>query len=208
MARNAAALGAGWRPTEVHPLAAIFPRMSEDELNALAEDIKQNGLIHPIVIGPDGELVDGINRLAACDRAGVEPRFQQLNGQDVAAFIVSANLNRRNMNEGQKAIALAKIYPEAKKGRPKAGNVGNFNIDRGLLSHARDIVAHSTKLADDVLYHGKRFDHALQEVRRAEQGRQANDAQMAELNKYSSVIAAMVTDGRQALWLLPTDTGH
>jgi disulfide oxidoreductase YuzD len=51
------------RELKVHPLIDLFPMMSEEELADLAEDIKANGLIYPIVI--DGDvLIDGRNRLA------------------------------------------------------------------------------------------------------------------------------------------------
>jgi hypothetical protein len=47
----------------------------------------------------DSILIDGRNRLPAC------------NGEDNAAVIVSANLKRRNLMPGQRAIALAFSYP-------------------------------------------------------------------------------------------------
>jgi hypothetical protein len=37
-------------------------------------------------------LIDGRNRLKACEIAGVAPTFRDLNGEDPVAFIVSANL--------------------------------------------------------------------------------------------------------------------
>jgi ParB-like chromosome segregation protein Spo0J len=61
---------------EVHPLAALFPMMSDDELADLAEDIKANGRIHPIVLDADGVLIDGRNRLRACELAAIEPEFE------------------------------------------------------------------------------------------------------------------------------------
>jgi ParB-like chromosome segregation protein Spo0J len=49
--------------------------LSEDELIELADDIAANGLYEAIKLDPTGEiLVDGRNREAACDIAGVEPR--------------------------------------------------------------------------------------------------------------------------------------
>src|SRR3954454_14399580 len=101
---------------DVHPAADIFPMMSEDELASMAEDILANGLIHPIVLDAEGVLVDGRNRLRACGMAGVEPTFRRLNGEDTEAFIVSANLARRNLNKAQQAMALAMIYPDGGKG--------------------------------------------------------------------------------------------
>src|SRR5689334_16914250 len=88
------------RPTTVHQLADLFPMMHEDELAELAEDILANGLLHPIIIDADGVLIDGRNRLVACEKAGVEPSYQQLDGHDATALIVSANLARRNLSKG------------------------------------------------------------------------------------------------------------
>jgi ParB-like chromosome segregation protein Spo0J len=90
--------------------------MAEDELAELAEDILTNGPLHPIIIDAEGVLIDGRNRLAACEKAGVEPVYQSLNGHEARAFIVSANLARRNLSRGQQAMALAMIYPEPEKG--------------------------------------------------------------------------------------------
>lgn len=44
----------------------------DDEMQELAADIEENGLIHPIVI-KGNVLIDGRNRLAACKIAGVNP---------------------------------------------------------------------------------------------------------------------------------------
>jgi hypothetical protein len=71
-----------WRDVlAVHPAADEFPMMGPDELRALGEDIKQNGLIHPIVLWAEDEaswernavyLLDGRNRLAAMEMVGLE----------------------------------------------------------------------------------------------------------------------------------------
>jgi hypothetical protein len=57
----------------------------------------------------------GRNRQRACQLAKVKPNYVELNGQDPAAYIVSANLARRNLSKGQQAMALAMIYPEPKR---------------------------------------------------------------------------------------------
>ena len=72
---------------KVHPVAEMFPMMTEEELDELAEDIKQNGLLNPIIKDKDDVLIDGRNRLEACKRAGVEPVFETLNGIEPAAYI-------------------------------------------------------------------------------------------------------------------------
>jgi hypothetical protein len=56
----------------VHPAALVFPEMSPADLDGLVEDIKQNGLAHPIVRTSEGVVLDGRNRLKACKIAGID----------------------------------------------------------------------------------------------------------------------------------------
>ena len=64
-----------WRDIlPVHPAADLFPMMTLDEITALGEDIKNNGLKQPIVLvkTPDGDaLLDGRNRLDAMASVGL-----------------------------------------------------------------------------------------------------------------------------------------
>ncbi len=67
-------------------MAALFPTLSAEELEELAADIKERGLIHPIVLDAEGRVLDGRNRLAACEIAEVEPRFTTYEGEDPGAM--------------------------------------------------------------------------------------------------------------------------
>jgi ParB-like chromosome segregation protein Spo0J len=92
----------------VFPVAALFPMIAADELAELAEDIRENGLQEPIVIAkPNGEwlLVDGRNRLAACQLAGITPHYRILDS-DPTAYVLSANVHRRHLTKGQQAMAV------------------------------------------------------------------------------------------------------
>jgi hypothetical protein len=189
---------------EVHPLAAVFPMMTDDELVDLADDIKANGLLHNIVLDADGRLVDGRNRLRACEIAGVEPTFDRLNGHDAAAFIVSANLARRNLTKGQQAMALAFIYPEpGKGGRGKVGaakeakKLGGFTDER--LRQARLILRHSRALAEDVLALRKAFDAALATVDEERAASQSAEAKLDMLRQFAPDLAELVAEGRLGL---------
>lgn len=137
---------------EVHPVAAIFPMMSAAELTELAEDIKGNGLIHPIKLSADGKtLIDGRNRLKACEMARVEPRFERLNGQDPVAYIWSANAERRQMTKGQLAMAWAKIYPDPEKGGRGKNSIATIGFSAQRLSHARTVLREAPDLVDQVI---------------------------------------------------------
>lgn len=79
----------------VHPAADRFPMLDEEALESLAADIEENGLVQPIVVDSNGRVIDGRNRLAACDIADVEPEFRIHDG-DPIAFVLGANVERRH----------------------------------------------------------------------------------------------------------------
>jgi hypothetical protein len=68
-----------WRALKVHPFAALFPPITGEEWSEFVADIKTNGLMEPCALDKEGTLIDGRNRLRACELAGVEPRFECLN---------------------------------------------------------------------------------------------------------------------------------
>ncbi len=88
-----------------HPDANIFPMLSDDELQQLANDIKANGLNRPVVMF-EGMVLDGRNRWTACQLAGVKPETTEFKGtkEQALAFVVSENVKRRHMNPTQLAL--------------------------------------------------------------------------------------------------------
>ena len=87
---------------EIHEYAALFPAATDAELQEMAEDIRKRGLLCPIIT-LDGKVLDGRNRLKACEMAEVTPRFQKYTGADPLADVVSWNLKRRHLTPSQQA---------------------------------------------------------------------------------------------------------
>ena len=91
--------------------------LPEAELRRLAADIQKRGLINPILLY-QGHVLDGRNRLAACQLAGVDPQFKAVDaeleerGVTALEYVVSLNLRRRQLNPGQQAMAAAAVLPE------------------------------------------------------------------------------------------------
>ena len=96
-----------------HRFANYFPMMTAPELEALAADIKENGLRHPIVLY-DKQILDGRNRHHACRLAGVEPTFITHEGDEASAraLVISLNVRRRNMTPAKRAVAAARALPD------------------------------------------------------------------------------------------------
>lgn len=114
-----------------HPLANLFPLLCEAELEALAQDIQDNGLHHAVVIF-DGQVLDGRNRLAACELAGVAPRFETFTGTDdeALALVISLNLQRRHLTTAQKAVLALQLLPHEQRLAEQRMHAGRPPSDR------------------------------------------------------------------------------
>jgi ParB-like chromosome segregation protein Spo0J len=94
-----------------HPICLLIPSADEDELQDLTDDIRAHGLIDPIVLF-EGMILDGRNRAAACERAGVVPHYVHFGGgrEDALILVISHNLKRRHLTK--QAIADALVAAE------------------------------------------------------------------------------------------------
>jgi N6-adenosine-specific RNA methylase IME4/ParB-like chromosome segregation protein Spo0J len=109
---------------EYHELANLFPLMDESQYSDLVADIKENGLLESIVLH-EGKILDGRNRYNACNDAGVEPNFVEYEGEDALSYVISLNLNRRHLNESQRAMIGARLANM--KGRRKVDEFSHFS---------------------------------------------------------------------------------
>ncbi|HMF54371.1 MAG TPA: ParB N-terminal domain-containing protein [Edaphobacter sp.] len=118
----------------VHPVCDMFPLMDGDEVENLRDDIEDNGLLHPIVVH-EGQLVDGRNRILACQQAKVKPHAVQWRDiykgtQTLARWIWSINAARRHLTTEQYLALQVEIQAweqrdAAKLKQVAAGQQGN-----------------------------------------------------------------------------------
>ena len=94
-----------------HPICLLMPSADEDELHSLIDDIRAHGLLDPIVLF-ENRILDGRNRAAACESAGVAPRYVEFQGarEEALMFVVSHNLKRRHLTK--QAIADTLVEAE------------------------------------------------------------------------------------------------
>jgi hypothetical protein len=128
-----------WRRfVKVHPAADVLPLMATDQLQELAEDIRQNGLKTQVVMFGDltlspksaAVLVDGRNRLDACARLGWpiidpdtgdwHPDFQRhvtgggLDHDTIVRDVVSWNIRRRHLTERERVDLALKVIEQGR----------------------------------------------------------------------------------------------
>lgn len=94
-----------------HPFAELFPLIQGAEFDALVADIKAHG-VREAIWTYHGQILDGRNRWRACEAAGIAHRpTREYEGDDPLAFVLSLNLQRRHLTEGQKAALALDLLP-------------------------------------------------------------------------------------------------
>lgn len=123
---------------ELHPLCALFPRLTGSEFESLKDDIRENGLREPIIIH-EGMILDGGNRYRACLETGIEPCFMKFGGVNFVSYVISANLHRRHLTPGQQAaiVASAQDWGKAQTvGNPQLRNVAQLDTAKDRSSQS------------------------------------------------------------------------
>lgn len=115
-------------------IANIFPLLHGAEFEALKADILENGLLEPIILHPDGSILDGRNRHRACIEAGVQPKFRTWDGNgSLVAFVVSKNLHRRHLTYDQQTgigLTLVPLFEKEAEERMLSG-IPAPNLEQG-----------------------------------------------------------------------------
>ena len=93
-----------------HPLSAEFGDMPSHEFNQLVQDIKRNGLNHPVLVWQN-QVLDGWHRYTACLKADVPPVIEEFDGDefDAVVRVTSDNMLRRHLNEAQRVSLVKKL---------------------------------------------------------------------------------------------------
>jgi N6-adenosine-specific RNA methylase IME4 len=140
--------------------------LPDAELRALADDIKANGLNHPIVMF-GAHLLDGRNRWRACEIAGVEVKLRDWQGTPAEAvrFVRSENMKRRDLTQSQKApiaIALDEMEAEAAGARMLRGTRDPAAILQ--QGRAAAIAADEVGVSERYVYEAKAIKKAAPEL--------------------------------------------
>lgn len=184
---------------KVHPVAEMFPLMPDDELEELAADIKANGLINPIVLDREGTLIDGRNRLEACQRASVAPVYTLLDRQDPVAFILSSNVNRRHLNKGQQAMIAAKVKPLSFNDKPRATLAKELKVASGYIGQAELVLQYASDLSDGVLSGAMALNAAYEIAQTRKKEANSDESKMLRLRREAKDLAEQVTEERLTL---------
>jgi ParB-like chromosome segregation protein Spo0J len=115
---------------------------------ALVEDIKERKQQEPIWLYED-KILDGRNRYRACQQLGIEVdvRTYHKHKSDPVSFVLSVNLHRRHLNEGQRAMVAAKLANldlganQHSEGTSTDAASKLLNVSRSSVDRARAVLA-------------------------------------------------------------------
>jgi ParB-like chromosome segregation protein Spo0J len=112
-------------------------------------DIRANGLLEPVIFH-DGRILDGRNRYRACQQLGIEPASQEFRGPDPLAFVISKNLQRRHLDESQRAMVAARLATLKQGARTDLAEISAMSQPQAAaaLNVSRGSVQHATKVID------------------------------------------------------------
>jgi len=166
-----------------HPLSALFERFDlvGEDLQALVDDIKHEGLLNPITTH-DGMILDGWNRFQACKLAKARPVFLSLApGLDPWEFVKGANMLRRHMPPAERlAVMLLKMQMDGgvPNGTPHDPSVKEIEKDlevgRGTAQRGAQIAKAHDPVLNEALADGRiSVDRAAQLAKLPKEERQA-----------------------------------
>lgn len=197
-----------------HPLAGLFPMLSDSEIAELADDICTFGQRVPIVV-LDGQVLDGRNRLAACKFAEIEPAFELYEGDDPLAFVLSHNLHRRHLTASQRAMVAAQIVDwenglnqhTGRANLPAHEAARRLSISERAVKAAKRIHDHGSHELVAAIHDGRVSVHAGEAISELEHAAQAEvlRAEEREIKRRAKEIRARQQRERHAVRLAHMD---
>ncbi|MFE0055312.1 ParB/RepB/Spo0J family partition protein [Streptomyces sp. NPDC059003] len=193
------------RPTiHFHPTILLFPELEEDDLKALADNIKEHGLLHPVVLDAGGRVIDGRNRLKACEIAGIAPSYTTHEG-DPDSYALSANIHRRNLTKGQMAMITAKACSLSEQGERSPGEQSSrslserLGISLGTVGKANVVLQHAPDLVDPVISGATGLNEAYAIAQENKAKANSAEVQLARLREEDPELADRVVEGALTL---------
>lgn len=123
---------------------SIAPDRQRKELTGiseLAESIRKLGLIHPIIVTPDGTLVAGERRLRAHEELGLTHILVQyttdLSREELEAIELEENVKRKSLTWKEEVLAVARLHALKQASDPEWTN----SLTAELLSVSPQVVA-------------------------------------------------------------------
>jgi Predicted transcriptional regulators len=170
------------------------------DIDLLAKSIKEIGLLHPIVINENNELIAGVRRLEACKKLGwADTPVTIINLEDIKRGEYDENAYRKHFLPSE-MVAIAKaLKPEAdreaeeriKEGRKEGGKTAGRSRKKDDSSRESFTRAKKEKRARDEI-----GEYVGVSGRTLEKAEEIMEAAEKEPEKYQSIVEKMDKEKR------------
>jgi hypothetical protein len=152
-------------------LAELFPYYEAND-EEFEESIRKNG---QLVAGKkyEGKILDGRRRERACLKQGIEPKFEEWDGNGSKVDVILSLNCRRHLSESQRAMVAARAitkYKEEAHERMLAGKAADppRHDEEGGKGEAADLVARKVGVDRDLVYKAQTvLKNGIPELRQA-----------------------------------------
>lgn len=143
--------------------ARFFKALTEEEMNSLVENIRANGIHDPLIAKRNKTLISGHNRLEAAkilDLTHVPVRYllDEMTEQEEVRFIISDNLLRRHLSNGEKIDLYRMLFPDFDKRIAVRNGVDSVHTPEVKPLPAKEIAQATGQTKEAVQKQLQRFD--------------------------------------------------
>lgn len=112
----------------------FLPDLNDEQFEALKDDIKRRGQLYPVLKDENGLVIDGRQRLRACEALGIKPKTEVAKGidaSDAEALSRTLNTKRRQLDVATlRGIATAMFH----QGFKNKDIADQLNLSEGRVS--------------------------------------------------------------------------
>ena len=165
---------------KTHPVTDLYP-LNQEDVDAIAADIKANGQKLPILTLGDGRIVDGRNRYMACQKLGLTPKTEciengkPLSDEELVTIARSHNGKRRQLSKLQVACITAlewkMLHPGESRGGDRTKGSKSAKVDFGEFARDHGVGERNAKKAlavanwnIELLYRAKEDPRGLEDA--------------------------------------------
>jgi site-specific DNA-methyltransferase (adenine-specific) len=141
----------------------LVPPVSTDEYESIKNSIKTNGLWLPIIVNPQGIILDGHTRFKICQELGITPKHAERifeNKTDEIIFVGESNLKRRQLHPIQRIALVRKLEPHYKEKAEMRRKLG-LKQPSGNISGGSEKGDSRDKLGDIAGVSGKTYEKGV-----------------------------------------------
>lgn len=127
----------------------LVPRADSNQIKSLRNSIKEDGQQVSIIVNSKGVILDGHTRFSICKELNLDPKYVIAHFDSIQKekeFVVSTNLNRRQLTLFERGEVLFSWWKEERKRSQSEGGYSTWKTRRTGVSTAKTVTGKKERL--------------------------------------------------------------